>query len=404
MALTQNLMGGSGESPEIKQMKSERNRVQSYIRAYARNPKNWSNNMIMQLEQMAAQYQVPFKRQIPEASAAWKAAGYLGGAADSVAFGFLPDSWYSDESNRKQANIGKIGGAGLQVAAGVLASPFTGGASLAASGKGALAAIQAAKGLSKVGAIAKGAIPLAAQGVSKTPLGRLTKSSIESGRKALQPYGNKKGWNWATGAQTKVDRAESANILAQARTAIEKGDDLGAVVKGKNLSKEHITSLTKKISRRYGGKKSSGAVEQEYLKQLATAKTTAPQLSSVTTDALMKLANKKFGNKLVNEANVKSALKSVGADASPDDIAAIVKKLQEANITRMSNSASEIMKLARKTGGSSAPTPASFADIGKMDLGIAGLGAVGAGSSLMDYTPSREALEQQEDPYDPYNR
>ena len=81
----------------------------------------------------------------------------------------------------------------------------------------------------------------------------------------------------------------------------------------------------------------------------------------------------------------------------------IVKKLQEANITKLKDAPSELMKIARKGAGGTTKTAASFADIGKKELGLGALGAFGAGSSLMDYTPSREELEQQEDPYDPYN-
>ena len=77
-------------------------------------------------------------------------------------------------------------------------------------------------------------------------------------------------------------------------------------------------------------------------------------------------------------------------------------KLEEANITKLDDDAlKELLKLVKS--GADATGKLGLADIDKWGaLGTLGMGA-GAGMSLMDYTPSREELEQQEDPYDPYN-
>ena len=403
MALTQNLLGSMGpsqESPEVKAMKNERKRIQSYIRAYQRDPKNWSNNMIMQLEQMSAQYQVPFKRVVPEASAAWNAAGALGGVADSVALGFIPDKWYSDESNRQAANIGKIGGAAAQIAAAIAATVATGGGAAPTIGKALSSmgtAVKAAQGLGKVGAAVKGASTLARTIPARMPVGQMTSGAIRQGAKALTPYGKGKGWKWAEGATNVAERSATANVLKQATRAIDKTGDLGSVVKGQNLSKEHIAGLTNKITAKYG---KNSKVTKNYLEQLKTHKSVSG-LDNVSTEQIVNMANKMVKTHNVSSANVKKLLKKVGASDSDDNVKLIVDKLREANITKLDEKAvAQLMKMVK----TKAPDPkVGLGDIDKWGaLSSAGLG-VGAGMSLMDYTPSREDLEKQEDPYDPYN-
>ena len=403
---TQRFGTPSTTSPEAKALSNERKRIEGYIRNYQRDPKAWSNSMLQQLEMMSAQYQIPFKRQVPEASALKQMAATLGGIGDSIAFGFIPDNWYSDESTRQAANIGKIGGAAAQVAAAIAATIGTGGAAAPTIAKAASAlgtAVRGAKGIKGMGEIAKAAGTLARTVPARMPVGQMASTAIQSTKSGLAPFGAKKGWKWAEGMVKQGDRKATADVIRSAREAIRKGDNLEDVVKGKSLTAEQLSHLTRNITKKYGGKKSSGAVEQEYLKQLSTANTSGSQLSSVTKDALLQMANKKFGTQLVNEKNVASALKKLGNQASDTDVATIVTKLKAANITRLKDAAPELMKLAGKSGTGTTKSAASFSDIGKMDVGMGALGAFGAGSALTDYTPSREELEKQEDPYDPYN-
>ena len=61
-------------SPEQRQLMNERKRIKSYISSYERNPQNWSKGMLDQLEMLTAQYQIPFKREVPSAGAIRKTA------------------------------------------------------------------------------------------------------------------------------------------------------------------------------------------------------------------------------------------------------------------------------------------------------------------------------------------
>ena len=185
-------------SSEYKQMQSERKRIEGYIRSYQRNPKNWSNQMIQQLEMMSAQYQIPFKRMVPEASTFKKVGATAGGIADAVAFGFIPDKWYSDESTRSAANIGRIGGAAAQVAAAIAATIASKGAAaptIAAAARRLSAAVKGAKGLKGAKDIAKAAGTLARTIPARMPVGQMTSAAIQNTRAGLAPYGAKAGWN-----------------------------------------------------------------------------------------------------------------------------------------------------------------------------------------------------------------
>lgn len=401
MAITGNYgYATAGETAETKQLKAERKRIQSYIRAYGRNPKNWSNNMIMQLEQMAAQYQVPFKRVIPEASLAEQALALGGGVADSVAMGFLPDKLYTDESTRTAANVGKIGGSIAQIAAAIAATALTKGAAAPTIGKaiGSLGtAIKGARGLAGAANVGKAAGKLALTIPARMPVGQMTSGAIRQGAKALAPYGAGQGWKWAKGMEATAGRSATAATLKEATRAIDNAGDLGKVVKGQNLSKEHIAGLTRKITNKYG---KNSKVTKNYLEQLKQHKS-IESLDGVSTNQIVDMANKMVKTHNVNSANVKKLLKKVGANSGDDNVQLIVQKLKDANITKLDEKAvAQLLKLVKQK---SPKTKVGLGDIDKWGaLGSLGLGA-GAGMSLMDYTPSREELEKQEDPYDPYN-
>jgi len=402
MAITSNIMHQAQQiSPEARQLNSERKRISSYIRAYERDPKNWSDTMVQQLEMMAAQYSIPFKREIPDSSALWNAAGALGGAVDSFAFG-IPGAIfgkpYEDESNRMATNIGRVGGAAASIIPAILAAPFTKGASIAAAARGLGAAYKGAKGIKGAMDVAKAAGTLGATAASKALPGQAARFAMQQGARTLAPYGAGRGWNWAKKAQGLVDRGTTAKVIKDAKTAIQKTGDLGAVVKGSNLNKEQIKSLAKTINRKYG---KDSKVAKSYLEQLNQAKVVGGNLDNVTTEQLIKMAQSMNKNWNVSSANVKKLLNKAGANSSDENVAAIVSKLRENNIIKLDEKAvAQIIKMAGKP---SAAKAVGLSDLDKWSGAMALGSGAGAVQSLTDWTPSREELEKQEDPYNPSN-
>ena len=391
-------------SPEQRQLMNERKRIKSYISSYERNPQNWSKSMLDQLEVLTAQYQIPFKRQVPTAGAIRNMAAGAFGALDSAAFGLIPDKWYSSEATRQAANVGKIGGAAAQIAAATLAAPFTGGASIGAAAKGLSSAVQGARGLSAAGNIAKEAARLGATTIAKGGAGRLASGAIQTGKQTLAPYGAKQGWKWAENVVQGQKLKKSEDIYNAAKRAIDNSDNLAGVVKGKNLTPGQITLLTNRIASKYPGKKAGelNKVGENFLNQLKTSKSVG-DLKGVSSKQLVEMANSLNRNWNVSSANVKKLLKKSGADHSNSNVKYIVDKLKEENITKLDSRAVDILVKLARSGKSATDKTASLADIDKWGaLSTLGMGA-GAAFSLTDYTPSREELMQQEDPYDPYN-
>ena len=411
------LGGGIPQEPitaEERQLKSERKRILAYVRQYERNPGSFNETMTAQVEKLALQYQVPFRRIVPKASGLQNTGAFLGGLADSVVFDLLPDKWYSSESTRTAKNVGKIGGAGAQIAAALALAPFTGGGSLALGAKGigsaataARATLGAASGLGKVGAgikglgtLGKGALVSSARGLAKLPVGRMTTGAINMGRGALQPYGVNKGWQWAKAAQATATRKTQAQVLKKARSAVANSGNLEEVVTGANLTKKQIASMTKMINRTYG---KNSKVAKEYLKQLNTAVTSGPvNLQGLSPEQLINMANKFNAGWKVNSVNIKKIFLKAGINRpSKSQVKLITEHLKSKNITKLDDSAvKEIIKLAQKKGSTVLPDP-SFADIDKWQaLGSLGLGA-GSLSMLNKREPSREEKEAAMN--DPFN-
>ena len=394
------LTGGVAEAPitaEERQLKNERKRVLAYMRQYERNPQSFNNTMITQMERLATQYQIPFQRQVPKAGFGKNALAFGGGLADSVLFDLMPDKWYSDESTRTAKNVGKIGGAGAQIAAALALAPFTGGGSLALGAKGiggaataARATLGAASGFGKVGAgikglgtLGKGALVSSARGLSKLPLGRMTTGAINMGKGALQPYGVNKGWAWAKNAQESALRTQQAKILVAGRNTIKSCGNLEELVSGANLGSK---------------------VGKEFLSQLNTAKTVGPvNLQGLSPDQLINMANKFNAGWKVNSVNVKKIFLKAGINRpSKAQVKLITDHLKSKNITKLDGGAvKEIMKLAQKKGSTVLPD-ASLADIDKWQaLGSAGLG-FGTLSMLNKREPSRQ--EKEDAMLDPFNQ
>jgi len=393
-------------SPEERQIKSERKRIDSYIRSYERNPKGWTNNMIGQLEMLASQYQVPFRRVVPEASIGAKAAALGGGIADSIALGFIPDEWYTDESTRKYSNVGQVGGAAAQIIGGVLGAGFTGGASLGATAKG-LMTLKNVAGLSKSAAALKKAQQLGttlAKASQYTPYGAMSSGAFKAGRSALAPIGNQQGYKWAGNELNRQTRAAQTPVLRDAKNAIDNAGDLGAVVKGQNLSSDQVKLLTNRITKKYGktGGKKMTSTQKDFMDQLGQRQGgVSKSIKGMDADATIKAANA-LGDATtgVKASTLETALKGVKTTAAQRK--EILKRLQDKNITTFGKEASEeILKAAKKLGVQTEKL--GLGDINKYQAGGAlGLG-VGSLTGLGNYTKSREQLEKTQDPFDPYN-
>lgn len=402
MALTSNFgMVGPQITPQERQLKNERKRVQAYINSYNRNPNQWTNSMLQQLEQLSLQYQIPFKRKVQEAGAIRQSVAALGGLADSAAFGFIPDKWYSSEETRKGANIGKIGGAAAQIAAALALTAVTKGAAAPTVAKAAAnfgSALRAVRGLGTAGTALKEGAKLGANVLSKGLVGRSASGAVKMGRETFAPYGAGQGWKWAKNAMQDKKFKASEDIFNQASSAIKNTGNLAKVVKGKELTPGQITMLTNQITDKYGAK---SKVAKNFLAQLKNSKSVGG-LQGVTSENIVNMANSLNKNWNVNIANITKLLKKSKADASSTNASYILSKLQEANVTKLDDEAVKVLLKLIK-GGTDKAGKLGLADVDKWGaLGTLGMGA-GAGMSLMDYTPSREELERQEDPYDPYN-
>ena len=86
------MAAGSSITPEERQLRNERKRIEAMVRSYERNPKNFNPQMTASLERMATQYGVMFNKYDPDNSAGIirKAGTFLGGVLDAVALDFIP--------------------------------------------------------------------------------------------------------------------------------------------------------------------------------------------------------------------------------------------------------------------------------------------------------------------------
>ena len=111
--------------PEEKAVIRERRRIEALIKGYRNNPSAHDDSYVMQLEQYAAQYDIPFER--ASAGVMRNAGAATAGFLDSFLFDLVPDSWYSSDATSTARAWGK--GIGLGTAA-----IFTGGTSLLGKG------------------------------------------------------------------------------------------------------------------------------------------------------------------------------------------------------------------------------------------------------------------------------
>ncbi|QDP45727.1 MAG: hypothetical protein Unbinned5179contig1000_14 [Prokaryotic dsDNA virus sp.] len=436
MALTSQMAfhpgGQTTEDPQAKALKNERKRVTAYIRQYERNPDSFSSSMLSQLEQLAMQYQIPFKRKVPDAAWYKHVGAFQGGVLDSVAFDLIPDDWYSSEATRKAANYGKIGGAGAQIIGGILAAPVTGGSSLLATGKGLTAAgtalrggVAAAQGMGKIGAAARGLGGVGAEGLAslargvgsvagKTPLGRMTTAGVEGITDTALPYMAGRGSSWAKGILGKRQTEVGKKLFSKAEENIKAGGSIEDIVSGQTLSSGQINNLAKQITTKYskpkGGLTNTG---KEMMRQLNTANQTGGTvIGSIKPNQYQLIVDKIFtggrhgGANLTVDNVVKTANKA-GVRITRADAEKLTTFLQGKGHTKMIDAAPDMLKL----GAEGIVKGAQFPKMQLQDLdkwkGLTSAAALGfAGSQpFRSRIQSREELESGfTDPYDPYNQ
>ena len=146
MAITYKTYGSSNITPEERQLKNERTRIESMIRSYERNPDNYNPRMVASLERMATQYGLIFNRVEKEASTGDKIMAGVGGFADAILMDLIPDSMYSDDSTTNIRNKAKMVGTGASflLGTGLASAGVKAAAKLGTKGASALAKKQAA--------------------------------------------------------------------------------------------------------------------------------------------------------------------------------------------------------------------------------------------------------------------
>lgn len=201
-------------TPEEKMLRKERRRVESLIAGYNNNPSRYDNAYVLQLEQMANQYQIPFQR--ADAGVIRNAGAAVGGFIDSFLWDLVPDSWYSSDATATARKMGK--GAGLASAA-----LLTGGTSLLGRGMTKLATTGIGKYTTAGAALgAKKMLAPAIAGTAKQGgmLGGLAEGYLATGQ----------GRNVATMAvddiATKATRMANKGNKKQALEQIDKAGDL----------------------------------------------------------------------------------------------------------------------------------------------------------------------------------
>lgn len=420
MSLTSN---ASGISPEERRLKNERNRVKGYIRSYERSPDSWGKGMVAQLERLAMQYQIPFKRQTKEASFLENLGAGTVGAVDSLLFDLVPDKWYSSEATRKAANYGKIAGGIAGVVGGIAAAIPTGGASLGAStanlanaaralGTGVKAATGAAGTAKALGSgIAGMAAPLGStvgqaglaglRGIGKyTPLGATTRGAIGMAKGALQPYGAGQGWKWAEKGVIAERKAAEKVLMSDAKGAIKNRGSLEEVIKGKTITDKKRLSLEKLIDDTYG---KTTKVGKQYMNQLQTADVSL-NLKGLKPADIIAITNRTKGSANVTVANLKKSAKSAGIKINNEQAKVIVDSLITKGHKKFDSDAiRDIIAMAQKTTRGPRFDKIGLGEIDK----VQGLGSLAAGgfalSPLASTRASREDLEgRATDPYDPY--
>lgn len=411
-------------TPEERMLKNERKRVEDYIRAYERNPKSFNQGMISQLEQLAMQYQIPFKRVIPTAGIGRQIGAGAMGVVDSALFDLVPDAWYSSEATRQAANIGKLGGAGTQIAAAIAATVLSGGAAspsiMAALGNVGKAAgsvgsaVRGVSGLAKAGQALKGmgtvGKELGKLGInvaSKGLIGRATGGALRAGARSLAPYGAKQGWKWADDLTNAQILTRQTQTIATAKESITKGTGkLSDILKGQNLTPAQIKELRKFIRDTHSVKSGKGMkltkTGKEFTRQLDAGVEGASINLGLTPDQMHSFINsiRLTGNPKITLKRIQKIAKDAKIPLTKGQAQKIADELASKGHTRFKDTIPTLLNM----GSSPATADATLRGLANMDtLGaLAGAGFT-AGTVAGMRTPSREELERTQDPMDPYN-
>ena len=418
MALTSQMSLGSGfgtaVDPQTKRLKNERKRIIAYIRQYERDPGSWSKSMLAQLEQLSMQYQVPFKRKVADASAGSNLFAFGGGLVDSALFDFIPDDWYSNESTRKAANYGKIGGSAAQILAAIGATIATGGLAaptIGAAAKGLGTAVTGVKGVRSAMDIAKAAGKLAVTIPARTPLGMMTGGAARGAMQATAPHFAGKGVGWAENLLRTQGRGANAKILVDARNKIKAGGGLEDVVSGQTLTSDQTRLLANQIARKYStptGKLTNTG------KSLAKQLNTANQTGDVVIGSMKGMDFSKFADKIHTATpagtnlSVDNIMKVAGRariKMDTKDAQTLYSYLDGRGHTKLSDAVGDIIALGAKNISKGFPQ----VGIGEIDKLAAGSSALGLGFATTQ--PFRSRIKSREeldsaftDPYDPYNQ
>ena len=137
-----------GQTPEERQLKNERKRIESMIRSYQRRPENYNPQMLASLERMATQYGIPFSAYAggEKASFVENTGAFLGGIGDAILLDFVPDDWYSSDKTNRAKNWGKgIGTVGTLAATMGASGIARGAAAIGTKATSAIAKKQASR-------------------------------------------------------------------------------------------------------------------------------------------------------------------------------------------------------------------------------------------------------------------
>lgn len=363
-------------STEERMLNNERKRVESYIRDYHRDPKSWNSNMIMTLERLAIQYGIPFAKPAPSAGPIRNITATAAGALDSaLALGFVPDDWYSSEATKKAANVGRAAGAVLPLAVAAAGTYLSGGTAApltAGIAARSMAAIRGAAGL-----------------LTKTPLAKVATGGVKQTKAALAPWAAGQGYKWAGKHVAETAKATSSGVVQAVKDAVKSGNigSIPEIIKGANLSKQQIKTVTNQINKAYGPKSRTATEIIGGLGSTATTKI-APQI-------LDKVISASAFNALNTEANILKYIAKSGVKVSKAESKEIVRVLLGTGKKRLVDTASDIAVIGNKLN---APLPASLYDIDKWQAGMGALGLGAAGSTAAD---ALGAFAEEE--LDPYN-
>ena len=324
--------------PAEKAMLRERRRVESLITGYRRNPSRYDEPYVMQLEQLAAQYDIPFER--ASAGVARNTGAAIGGFVDSFLWDLMPDSWYSSDATANARMAGK--GVGLASAA-----LLTGGTSLlgkgmtklATTGIGKFTTAGAALGLKKY-------MAPAVAGYAKDPgfMGNVARTYAQSGQ----------GKNVASMA---VDDAVAS------ATALAKGGDKGAALSAIEGTAALTDDATKVALAEKSGAVAKGVESQVYAasKGIGAAAEGTANLGKVET-VLTNILNLDKGvgvktraaiNNVLKDKNKMKQLEQIVADPnnSVDDVIDAIKAILPKSVRgKLVNKSDIVQQLATLYG------------------------------------------------------